>query len=1042
MNLRAIHPGKSILGNALAAVLALCACGVGWAADPSLLKHYGLGVAEGLANDSVYCILQDSSGFMWFGTFGGLSRYDGESFENYRPLGGKGSLQASVVFALAEDGRGRLWVGTDGGGLARYDPDADSFVVTRASPADPASLSSDRVLALGRDLDGKLWAGTGDGLLNVLDPATESISRIVPPPAKADGSQTRYAVRCIVADPAGGVWAGTEGGGLLHVMADGRTQTWTHDRNDGASLASDVVRSLLADRAGRLWIGLGNGGVEQFVEGRFRHARVMAGMAQPEEAVRALGEDPDGDIWIGWADSGIGSLDPSSLAMRPPLAKDVAMVRAIYRDRGGLVWAGLKGGGTRTFNVASAHFLRFERFEGGEAIRQVRGMAELPDGRVLAGTDGQGIVVLDAKRGTASPLPGMPPDRTSRKVYAVLVGRDGSIWAGTDGAGLIRKAVDGKIHRYRRDDADPLSISSDVVWSLLEDGDGRLWVGTEGGGLNRLNPDTGRFERFSHDARDASTLRGTSVRSLYRDRQGRLWIGTWDGGLSRFEPRTGSFVNHLPDAATGGSLVDASVNCVLEDRQGSLWVGTGGSGLARLDADTNDFHRYDIGSGLVGSTVYGLLDDRNGLIWVATATGLSSFDRAAETFFSYGAEDGLVSGELSQNASLAARDGAIWVGGPEGVTRFMPAEAARMTPEPPVAITSIAGSDGLLLRRSGDGKKIILPYGNAGLGFRIAVLDYSAPSRNRYALKLEGKQSNWTELGYSNAGTLAQLPPGEYLLRAKGANGNGTWNNQGASLGILVEQPVWGKPWFRIVAAILFLGFVALGIAMRTSRLRARNALLVNFARHVEGAREEERTNAAREVHDEIGQHLTVLNLQSWWLRNHLDAALGDRASRLEVMQGAISDAMAAVKAVATRLRPIALDALSFGETATWYARDFERRTGISCKARVGEGIPPLTDAEATALFRVLQEALANVARHSGAHNVSIGLSTSDDWVVLSIEDDGKGMEAGKAEASDAFGIIGMRERCGAFGGSLEVHSVIGRGTTVAASVPARRGRE
>jgi signal transduction histidine kinase/ligand-binding sensor domain-containing protein len=1028
--------GKGAMVALLAVLLFMVPSPRARADDPSRLTYHSLGVAEGLANDSVYCVYQDSSGFMWFGTFGGLSRYDGESITTYRPHEGQGALQASVVFALIEDGRGDLWVGTDGGGLARYNRDKDSFTVIRATPADPAALSSDRVLALGCDAKGRLWAGTGDGILNVLDPGTGRFTRLLPP-----GGGQRYPIRCIVTDKSGRVWAGTEGGGLVCFDPDGSMQAYLHDPVDPASIGSDVVRSLLVDGAGRLVAGLGEGGVDLLLDGRFLHAHAKAGSRIPEEAVRALVEDPEGDVWIGWADSGIGILDSETLSLSSPAKGEEAMIRALYRDRGGLVWAGIKGGGTRTYNVASGHFQRFVQLASGEGIRQARGMAELPDGRVLAGSDGQGLLVLDARRGTAIPYPGMPRDRSSLKVYSVIVGSEGSVWVGTDGAGLIRKRPDGSIERYRRRAGKADSISSDVVWSLLEDSGGRIWVGTEGNGLDRLDPASGRVEHFRHEAGRPGSIQGSSIRSLYRDRQGRLWIGTWDGGLSRLDPGSTSFVNYLSGAAASGSLPDASVNCVLEDSVGNIWVGTGGSGLACLDAGTGAFRRYDVAAGLVGSTVYGLLDDRHGLIWVATATGLSSLDRESGAFFSYGSEDGLVSGGLSQNAYLATGDGALWVGGPGGMTRFFPAEAARAMPTPRVAITSVLASDGLPPRRSADGTRIILPPGNAGLGFRIAVLDYSAPSRNRYAMKLEGRQSGWTELGYSNAGALAQLAPGEYLLRVKGANGNGVWNEEGASLGIVVEPPFWGTLWFRLCAIGLAAALAALAIALRTRNLKARNALLVNFARHVEDAREEERTDAAREVHDEIGQHLAVANLQSYWLRNHPEAAVSERSPRLEVLQTAISEALGAVKAVATRLRPIALDALSFGETASWYARDFERRTGITCKATIGTGIPPLTDAEATALFRVLQEALANVARHAGAHNVAITLSSGESWVVLSVDDDGRGMEAGKADAPDAFGIIGMRERCAAFGGGLEVRSAPGQGSTVVARVPSK-GRD
>ncbi|MBL8967098.1 MAG: hypothetical protein JNG85_08815 [Spirochaetaceae bacterium] len=1024
----------------LVATILLAAALPARAADPAVLHSYALGIDAGLASDSVYCVLQDREGFMWFGTFGGLSRYDGETFTNYRPKATEGALAASVVFALAEDGEGRLWVGTDGGGLARYDRERDSFHLFRAGPAEAGGLSSDRVLALCADRLGRIWAGTGDGLLNIVDPGTSRVTRLALPArpgAAASGSSSGPPVRCLVADPEGGVWAGTEGRGLIRVGEDGSVEAFTHDPPDPRSLGSDTIRSLLRDSRGRLWIGLGDGGVDLLDGAGFRHAR---NPESPRQAVRALAEDPEGALWVGYEDEGIGLLDPETLALRPPPAGADAMVRALYRDRRGLMWAGFKAAGIRTFNVRSAAFTLYGAAGEGRPLRLLRGMAELPDGRLLVGTDGEGLFRLDPASGDAEPFAGLPADRASRKVYAVAAGAAGVVWIGTDGGGLVARRPDGTSRVYRHAGADPDSLARDVVWALLEDPDGRLWVGTEGGGLDRLDPATGRFEHFRHDPSDPSSIRGSSVRSIYRDSKGRLWIGTWDGGLSRLDPGAAGFANYGPRPGDEESLADASVNCVFEDSRGEVWIGTGGSGLARLDVETGRFRHYHEDEGLLGSTVYGITEDRAGRLWVATAAGLSAFDPATGNFFSFGAEDGLATAGVSQNAFLRSSRGDIWLGGPDGLARFDPASTATESPPPEIAITGLeTPENGRMPRRIAGKDRIVLPYDNAGLGFRIAVLDFVAPRRNRYALLLEGQQKEWSQLGYANAGTLAHLPPGSYVLRVRGANGNGVWSDGSKALSILVEPPFWGRPWFGFLMAGLGAAAVALLVAGRLRNLHERNAFLLRFARHVEEVREQERTNAAREVHDDIGQQLTVLNLQAYWLKNHLDAEEEIRAERLAEVQSSISEAMTAVKAMATRLRPIALDALAFGDTITWFARDFERRTGIACAARIETGIPPLSDAEATALFRVLQEALANVARHSEARSAAITLRVEGGFVVLELADDGVGADPAKAKAADAFGIMGMRERCEAFGGSLGIVTKPGKGMRVIAAMPARQ---
>lgn len=1008
------------------------------AADPSRLQSYGLSMENGLANNSVYCTIQDRAGLMWFGTFGGLSRYDGESFVTYRPhqgAGGAGFLAASVVFSLLEDSQGRLWVGTDGGGLARYKPDTDSFEVFRANSAKEGSLTSDRVLALAEDRKGAIWVGLGDGTLGIFDYSTKTFKAIRP--ASAESSP----IRCILVDAWGVVWAGTEGSGLLRYdAASGNFETFRHNPGNKNSIASNIVRSLLEDSEGRIWAGLGGGGVDLFDSGGFRHAWTRGSEPPPKDAVRSLAQDPEGSIWVGYADSGLGFINASTLELHPPQKGDETMVRSIYPDRRGLMWVGLKDGGIRTYNLRSALFERFTSRSDGTPLRDLRGMCEDGQGNVLVGSDGGGIVVLEKGGGEARPLASLPSDRMSRKVYSILSAEDGKLWVGTDGGGLISISRSGEVKTYRHDDHDPGSLASDVVWALFADPDGTLWVGTEGGGLDRFDKASEKFVHHRPDPRKPS-IKGSSVRTIFRDSKGRLWVGTWDGGLSRMEPGKGVFEGYGRDGEDPTSLGDASVNCIFEDSDGYIWVGTGGSGLARLDPETEKFTHFTEDEGLMGATVYGIVEDRSGDLWVSTSMGLSRMDRNKGTFFNFGVEDGLASKELAQNSFLLASDGSIWAGGMGGLTHFDPARLPRLAPKPPVAILGIealgeAGRTSMRASGSDGVREIQLNHRNSGISFHIAILDYTSTGRNRYAMRLEGKQEGWIDLGPHSDGTIAPLAPGRYILRVKGANGNGIWNDEGTSLSIVVPPPFWGTWWFRIIAAIFVIALVAGAIAIRVRNLRRRNALLVDFSRHIEAAREEERIAAAREVHDEIGQHLAAINLQAYWLHGHPSAKAEERKERVDEMLHSISDAMGSVKAVATALRPVALDALAFDEAVRWYLRSFERRSGIKASVEIGKDMPHVEGPLATALFRVLQEMLTNVLRHSGAKNIAMRYVIEDGRLVLEMSDDGKGIDVARANAEDSFGIIGMRERCAAFGGSLKVRGISGKGTTITASVP------
>ncbi len=998
-----------------------------WGADPVSLKYFELGAAQGFSGEAVNCILQDKRGLLWFGAVGGLASYDGHSFTSWLPGEEGAALPSSIITALLEDDRGAIWVGSDGGGLSRIDPTSNRVVNYGRDDGFSGEAAPIKVLALCQDGKGRMIAGSGDGLLYRWESAQRSFA---PLPRAGTG---REAIRCLLVDFQGRIWAGTDGGGLLLYNEDGLPLAeYRHDPEEAESLGSDRVLSLFEDSLGSLWLGLGDGGVDFVVGKRFRHSRPPRGWAGLGAAA-ALVEDTEGRIWAGFAGGGIGSVDPASLEMNPPTKTDVGRghgISALFRDRSGMIWAGLSGGGVRAYNLRTAPFFENVMAPGGGMLRKVVAMAEDAGGKVLVSTEEAGLLSYDPSGKATTPYsPTLGPG--FGRVLTMLQGKDGTLWLGSERSGLLARGPNGSLVAYRADAGKPLGQGSDSITALFEDGDGSLWVGTKGDGLFRLDPLAGRLVRDGAYSKGRGFRPGLSVTCITRDSRGDLWVGFADGGLAYLDKDSGHFLS-FGDGK--GGFPDSCVTSILEDSGGGLWVGSGGSGFFSVDRTGGRALRPEGEEGLVGSMVYDMLEDPAGILWIASSTGLTAFDRQRGDFYLFGAEDGLTTGRLGRGSALLARDGMLWVGGVEGVVRLDPLRVPRYAPAPEVVITGIEVlGGGKPLSRSADGMELVLDHDNGGLSFRIAIGDYSAPSRNRYAMKLEGRQASWLSLGYSNSGYLAPLPPGHYMLRAKGSNGNGIWNDYGASLSIVVLPPFWATWPFRLLVVAVLAAAAATGIAARLGALRRRNSLLVKFARHIEDAREEERKLAARDVHDEIGQHLTVLNFHAYWLISHPASDEDERSSRLKEMQGVIRDAMAAVKVVATRLRPAVLDALDFASTLRWYVRSFERLSGMVVEIKEDWQGAAINQELTTALFRILQEMLGNVLRHSAAHKVKIRLACEGGEVVLEVRDDGVGIDPASALKADSFGIIGMRERCAAFGGSFGIEGLPGEGTRVVA---------
>jgi signal transduction histidine kinase len=241
---------------------------------------------------------------------------------------------------------------------------------------------------------------------------------------------------------------------------------------------------------------------------------------------------------------------------------------------------------------------------------------------------------------------------------------------------------------------------------------------------------------------------------------------------------------------------------------------------------------------------------------------------------------------------------------------------------------------------------------------------------------------------------------------------------------------------------VKFLGAVTDVTERRTSeeRLQQSSEELRALSERLRVVREEEGARIAREVHDEIGQSLTALQMDLAWLSTRV-AALGDPAAdpltaKLRSMAGLLGKTLDVVQRIATELRPGVLDELGLEAAVDWYVREFERRASIPCRLRCDLEGHRVSAALATAVFRILQEALTNVWRHSGATRTDVHLAIDGGQLCLAIEDNGEGVAADRVEDFRSLGLLGVQERARALGGSVAIRGVPGRGTRVAVTFP------
>ena len=823
-----------------ATLLGLCLSGAALAGEvPLRFEH--LSLEEGLSQSIVECILQDSRGFMWFGTEDGLNRYDGYQFKVFRPDPvQRGGISTAHVVSLHQDRKGILWIGTFNGGLNRYDPQTGAFSVYRNEPGNPRSLSHNLVRAIREDGDGTLWLGTGGGGLDRFDPVRGTFTNFSHDPHDPH-SLAGNSVDALFLDRQGILWVGTQGSGLGRFdPRDGKFQNFRHEAGRPESLGHDDVTAILEDAQGRLWIGTRGGGLDLMdrASGTFRHFRHDPARASSlgNDHVTALHEDRAGRLWIGTNGGGLNLFVPDAGEFvryendpQEPGSLSRSEVRAILEDAGGMLWVGTYGGGLNRADPGRKPFRTYRAQPGnpdsvGNEI--VWTFLEGPDGSVWVGSHGGGLERLDPVTGKWTHFRarrGDPRSLSDDRVRVICPSRTGHFWVGTDGGGLNRfDPRTGSFVSYRHDPADPKSLAHDQIRALLEDRQGRLWIGTFGGGLDRLDPGTETFVHFRHDEGNPASLGNDVVRALLEARGGQLWVATHGGGLNRLDPASGTFRRFLPVPGRN-SLSSSFIFSLFEDTGGTFWVGTWGGGLNRFDPSAGTAEVFTTADGLPSNNIYGILEDEAGRLWMSTNNGLSRFDPARRAFHNYSESDGLQSNEFNGNAFHRGPSGRMYFGGIKGFTTFLPGAILDNPHVPPVVITRF-----LKLNREAETPFTIPETSQVEVGpadyfiaFEFAALDFAAPARNRYAYRMTGFDPDWITVDAGRRfATYTNLQPGTYAFQVRASNNDGVWNEPGASIAVVVQPPYYRTWWFRLI----LVGLAALSIYVGTRAWMARHA--------------------------------------------------------------------------------------------------------------------------------------------------------------------------------------------------------------------------
>jgi diguanylate cyclase (GGDEF)-like protein len=823
--------------------VAIAALGLAWsvsasATPPLSVQRYSL--EEGLSQQAVNAIVQDSEGFMWFGTEDGLNRFDGYEFRQLRhdrgddttlPNGWISSLVAGedglwiatdgsgVVFrnaltgkldapaplrdapdlqrvrTMARDRLGRLWIASRDAGIGIFDARTNELRRLRYAPTEPNSLSDNAVFSIVHLRSGDTLLGTARGL-DRLSAANLDVSRITLPPELVPHGQP-LRVRALTESPDGMIWVGTDAGLGRYDPRGDRWRVYRQNLQGNSGLPDNRVQSLLIDSQGRLWVGLING--------------------------------------LSWFDSATESFSSYHRDEAEPRSLPDDYIVSLFEDRGGSLWIGTKSGGLAKWNPRTWSFGHFRASaEEGFTDRNITSFAEDKLGRLWIGTFGSGINLLDRASSRVTPVRhanGVRGSLSDDRVMAMLESSDGDVWVGTMGGGLNHfdpRTLKAEV--FMHDAAVPTTLGATGVMSLAEV-DKQLWVGTFGGGISRFDARTRRFENLRPGPEDGLHLSSGRVTALARDRAGHVWIGTDGGGLNVWDMKTRRLYYYKRDAKRLDTLSADTIYSILVDDTGGVWIGTRGGGLDRVlnpqDAPHNlRFANISEAQGLPNNTVYGLRADGTGNIWISTNFGLARLDPRSSAIQRFHRLHGLQAEEFNFGAHYRDRSGKLFFGGAAGFNAFFP-EVLEFNERPPrVVLTQFLklNTPGIADIPEERIERLSLGHHEDVITLKFAALDFADPRANRYEYKLDGFDSDWVRADERRAATYTNLPGGQYVFRVRASNSDGVWSTQDLALPIDVAPSPWLTP-LAWLAYALFAIFLLLAVWYAQQRRIARAAL-------------------------------------------------------------------------------------------------------------------------------------------------------------------------------------------------------------------------
>lgn len=823
-------------------------------------KYYlkSLDISEGLSQNTVNCILQDSKGFVWFGTKDGLNRYDGYSFKVFnKETGNQNSIGNSYITTLNEDERDRLWIGTMDG-LYLYDMKLEKFRKFDATTQQGVSISYPvNTITLGND--NLIWISTeGQGVF-CYDEKKQQLDNFI----AFDNVSKISTVRNLKIDKKGNIWFsfGTNG---LHYSTDQFQTIQSFDLLTGGNAYAEEIISDMVFNEGLLYVLSNKSGFSRLDISNHEKTLLNHNQLQEKPFLRKIIQTATDEFWIG-SETGIYIYNELAgltshlihLESDPYSLSDNA-IHSLFKDRDEGIWIGSYFGG---INYYPKQYSNFEKYypttDNNLQGKRIREFCEDNSGNIWIGSEDAGLYLFDPVNKSIERV-------NETKLYSNIHGlcADGdNLWIGTYSQGLFQMNIDSKKMRNFLNEKN--GINEKNIYTIHKDDSDNIWIGG-GSSLHKYNPLTNSFERYSK-------FNGKHIRDIQEDKSGNLYVATAIDGLFIYYKETDQWENFVHDEEDMNSLPINNILSVFADSKNTIWITTQGEGFCRFHPETGSFRQYTTYDGLPNNVVYQILEDDNGYLWLSTNDGLSQFDVANVTFTNYSVLDGLPSRQFNYSSSLKTKGGDFFFGTINGFITFNPTTLIKKNNIYPIILTdfylfnkrvSPSDSHSPLSKSITYSDEIILSHNQNSFSIQFAILGYDNTDIGKYYYKLEGADRNWINC---TAGThlvnYSNVNHGNYTFHIKlFDDANQSSELPSLSLKIHIRPPLWlskGAILLYFILAVFIIYVIYIQIKARDQKKRRRQNEI--FKQHTEREMYKMKIDFFIDIAHEIRTPLTLI---------------------------------------------------------------------------------------------------------------------------------------------------------------------------------------